>query len=120
MNKRYLSSSVFVKSQFLLEFDKVIQLTADYAVSDQAKAALQDLIYEPFSDKIHLELEILDELAQAIKIHAFNLVNFQSIQDDLTRLKIPGMEISVDSILRLVKVILNNQEVKQKALAPTF
>lgn len=120
MNKRYLSSSVFVKSQFLLEFDKVIQLTADYAVSDQAKAALQDLIYEPFLDKIHLELEILDELAQAIKIHAFNLVNFQSIQDDLTRLKIPGMEISVDSILRLVKVIINNQEVKQKALAPTF
>ena len=115
-----MASSVFVKSQFLLEFDKVIQLTADYAVSDQAKTALQDLIYEPFSDSIHLELDVLDELAQAIKMHALNLVNFQSIQDDLTRLKIPGIEISVDSILRLVKVIINNQEVKQKASVPTF
>ena len=115
-----MDSSVFVKSQFLLEFDKVIQLTADYAVSDQAKTALQDLIYEPFLDSIHLELDVLDELAQAIKMHALNLVNFQSIQDDLTRLKIPGIEISVDSILRLVKVIINNQEVKQKASVPTF
>lgn len=120
MNKRHLASSVFVRSQLLLEFDKVIQLAMNYAVSDQAKLALQDLIFEPFSDSIHHELDVLDELAQAIKIQSLNLVDFHDIEEDITRLKIPGIEISIDAILRLVKVILNNQEVKQKASSSAF
>lgn len=120
MNKRHLASSVFVRSQLLLEFDKVIQLAMNYAVSDQAKLALQDLIFEPFSDSIHHELDVLDELAQAIKIQSLNLVDFHDIEEDITRLKIPGIEISIDAILRLVKVILNNQEVKQKTSSAAF
>ena len=120
MNKRHLPGSLFVKSQLLLEFDKIIQLVINYAVSDQAKLTLEQLIYEPFVENIQFELDLLEELTEVIGLKALNLINFEPIESDLTKLKIPGIEVSVDSILRLRKVLINNQEILRFASDPIF
>ena len=120
MNKRHLPGSLFVKSQLLLEFDKIIQLVINYAVSDQAKLTLEQLIYEPFVENIQFELDLLEELTEVIGVKALNLINFEPIESDLTKLKIPGIEVSVDSILRLRKVLINNQEILRFASDPIF
>ena len=120
MNKRHLPGSLFVKSQLLLEFDKIIQLVINYAVSDQAKLTFEQLIYEPFVENIQFELDLLEELTEVIGLKALNLINFEPIESDLTKLKIPGIEVSVDSILRLRKVLINNQEILRFASDPIF
>lgn len=120
MNKRHLPGSLFVKSQLLLEFDKIIQLVVNYAVSDQAKLTLEQLIYEPFGENIQFELDLLEELTEVIGLKDLNLINFEPIETDLSKLKIPGIEVSVDSILRLRKVLINNQEILRFASDPIF
>ena len=71
----------------LLEFDKIIQLVINYAVSDQAKLTLEQLIYEPFVENIQFELDLFEELTEVIGLKALNLINFEPIESDLTKLK---------------------------------
>ncbi len=105
-------NKLFLKSQYLLEFDKILAMVAEYAVSAKAKEKISGVINEKLSRNPREELHLVEQIMDFLKLHKFSLIAYQEIQVEVNLLNIEHSSLSIEAFERILNLCLNVLHVK--------
>ncbi len=103
---------LFVKTQYLLEFDKILNQVAERAVSANAKSRLLGLIEADLSTNPNEELSLLEQIKEFISHRNFSLDIYYDVQSEINLLNIEHSTLSSESFEKILKLCLNVIKVK--------
>ncbi len=110
LNKK---QSLFLKAQYLLEFDKVLSAISSFAVSEKAKNIILDLIFTELQLNPQTELYLTETTAQYLSSFNFSIDLYEPVENDLKQCKLPGSLISTEVVIKLRKLLRNNDLIRQ-------
>ncbi|MBK9721510.1 MAG: Smr/MutS family protein [Saprospiraceae bacterium] len=111
--KEYNKKNLFLKAQYLLEFNKILELASEYTVSDEARSRLLELQHSELNVNPIDELILIEELSTVLRSVNFNLSTYHSIEKDVQLLEIQNAELSKDTFIKIRKLAINVLQILQ-------
>jgi DNA mismatch repair protein MutS2 len=101
-------NNYYIKSQEALEFTKVIHHVSEYAVSDDAKTKIVNLLNEELLSNPEDTLELVSQIKDFLQFHPIPLSFFSPIETELSYLKIDNYYYTPESFKKFYQLCLNS------------
>ncbi len=97
----------FIKSQQAIEFTKLLQILSEFAVTQEAKSIIINLLNQKLIANPEDKLELVQQAKDFILIQEIPLGNFNNISNEIQFLKIENFHLTMESIKNLYLIIIN-------------
>lgn len=107
MHKDVDQDPILIKSQNLLEFNKILDYTAQYAVSADAKEQIKTLDQKPLSQNPQKELILLEQFVEFLSLQNITLAHFVPISEELHFLSLDDSVLNITSFEKILQTCGN-------------
>jgi DNA mismatch repair protein MutS2 len=112
MKKRSSSyTKLFTQAQYLLEFNKILNLASEFAISADAKSGILNLIHADLIENPEVELNLIEQIREFLSRNRFTLDAFEDVSREIHFLSIEQSTLSIESFERIYKLCHNTLKV---------
>jgi DNA mismatch repair protein MutS2 len=104
---------LFHQAQLLLEFDKILEITSEYAISSDAKTEIFALLKSKLNQHPEQGLILLEQLSFFLKDNQLIINAYENLDSEIEILSIQDSNLSIESFQKIYKLCLNVTQISK-------